>query len=162
MDVVALRDFDAALVSKRIPDWYLYLRADEAGFDALVTGDLQQSGQADEMWALTRTKLSVVTWRAAEEDPVVQWGQVMAYLPEIRRMIAEHGPSIVSLPRARLTRSQLDKASAHLGVIADEEGRAVAEVRREAEQSVREALTARGELERFEAVLARPARRRRT
>lgn len=128
----------------------------------MVTGDLRQSGQADEMWALTRTNLSIVTWSSAEADPVVQWGQVMAYLAEIRRVINEHGPSIVSLPRARLHRRRAEKASAHLGVIAHEEGRAVADVRHQAEQSVREALQARGELARFEAVLARPGRSRQT
>lgn len=153
LQVVALRDFDASLVNMKTPDWYLYLRADEEGFDALVTGDLGQSGQADEMWTLTRTRLSVVTWRRAEPDPVVQWGQVMAYLPAIRRAILQDGPSIVSLPPARLERRQLGKAVAQLSVIAAEEGRAVAEVRREAQRSVREALLGRGQLARFENTL---------
>lgn len=155
MEVVALRQFDRALVGKRTPDWYLYLRAHEACFDALVTGDLRQSGQAEEMWALTRTELSIVTWRLAEDDPVVRWGQVIAYLREIRRMITEHGPSIVLLPHARLGKSQVEKAKGHLGVIASEEGRSGQEVRHEAERSVREALSARGELDRFDGVLTK-------
>lgn len=153
LEVVALRDFDKSLVGKGTPDWYLYLRADEADFDALVTGDLHQSGQAEEMWALTRTRLSVVTWRQPEYDSVVAWGQVIAYLPEIRRMIREHGDSIVYLPRARLTMKQFGKASGHLGVIASEEGRSVADVLRQAEQAVREGLADRGQLERFQDAL---------
>lgn len=154
LEVVALREFDKSLVGSGTPDWYLYLRADEAGFVALVTGDLRQSGQAEEMWALTRTRLSVVTWREPEDDPVVAWGQVIAYLPEVRRMIREHGDSIIYLPHARLSRKQLGKADDHLGVIASEEGRSVAEVRRQAEQAVREGLAERGELDRFQDTLA--------
>lgn len=158
--MVALREFDSTLVGKGTPDWYLYLRADEAGFDALVTGDLRQSGQAEEMWALTRTRLSIVTWKEPEEDTVVAWGQMFAYLPEIRRMIDHHGGSIVYLPHARLAKRQLGKASGELGAIASQEGRSGAEVRREAEQSVREGLADRGELERFEEVLAKPGKDR--
>lgn len=160
LEVVALREFDESLVGKRTPDWYLYLRADESRFNCLVTGDLNQSGQAEEMWALTRTRLSVVTWRQPEDDPVVAWGQVIAYLPEIRRMVHEHGDSIVYLPRARLTTKQLGKASDHLGVIASEEGRSVAEVRRQAEQAVRDALAERGELERFQEALVTAGKNR--
>lgn len=61
MEVVALRAFDRSLVGKATPDWYLHLRAAEDGFDVLVTADLRQSGQAEEMWALAHTSLSVVT-----------------------------------------------------------------------------------------------------
>jgi hypothetical protein len=150
LEVVALRDFDESLVNVKTPDWYLYLRADEAGFNALVTGDLNQSGQAEEMWTLTKTRLSVVTWRRAEEDPVVQWGQVMTYLTEVRRLIREHGPSIVYLPSARLDTRQISKAGDQLSAIADEEGRAVGEIRREAQRSVEDALLRRDELPRFE------------
>lgn len=125
-----------------------------------MTGDLRQSGQAEEMWALTRSRLSIVTWRSPEPDPVVAWGQVFAYLPEIRRLIVAHGHSIVLLPRARLTIDQVAKANDELGAIASQEGRSLAEVRREAEQGVREGLDARGELERFEATLAVPGNRR--
>lgn len=154
LEVVALRDFDQSLVNVKTPDWYLYLRADEAGFDALVTGDLSQSGQAEEMWTLTKTRLSVVTWRRAEEDPVVQWGQVMAYLTEVRRLIRDHGPSIVYLPSARLDTRQLSKAGDQLAIIAGEEGRSVGEIRRQAQRSVEDGLRSREELARFEDSLA--------
>ena len=90
----------------------------------------------------------MVTWRRPEDDPVVAWGQVIAYLPEIRRMIRD-GHSIVSLPHARLTKKQLGKAGDHLAIIAREEGRAVAEVRHHAEVAVRAALAERDELDRF-------------
>lgn len=158
--MVALCEFDKSLVDKGTPDWYLYLRADEEDFDALVTGDLAQSGQSEEMWALTRTRLSIVTWRDPEDDPVVAWGQVIAYLPEIRRMIRHHGDSIVYLPHARLNRTQIGKANDALGLIASQEGRSTGEVRKQAEQSVRDALDERGELDRFESVLAKAGSKR--
>jgi hypothetical protein len=82
-----LRGFDGTLVGRRTPDWYLYLRADEAQFDALVTRDWHQSAQAEEMWALTRTRLSVVTWSDPINDPVAEWGQLLAYMTEILRVM---------------------------------------------------------------------------
>ena len=46
--VVALRHFDTTLTGTRTPDWYLYLRAEQAGFDALVTHDSDQLKQRGE------------------------------------------------------------------------------------------------------------------
>jgi len=109
VEVVALREFDPTLAGSATPDWYLYLRSDEAGFDALVTRDWRQSRQMEELWTLSRMDLSVVTWRRPTEDPVREWGQLLAYLPEIRRMIDEHGPSIVFLPSVFLPSPRLDK-----------------------------------------------------
>ena len=62
----------------------------------LATGTNRSSRKS--YGALTRTSLSIVTWRRSIEDPVREWGQLLAYLPEIRRMLAEHGPSVVFLP----------------------------------------------------------------
>jgi hypothetical protein len=59
-----------------------------------------------------------------------------------------------------LTTKQLGKASDHLGVIASEEGRSVADVRQQAEQAVREALAERRELDRFEDALATAGKNR--
>jgi len=154
-EVQALREFDPAVVGERIPDWYLYLRALEAGFHALVTHDFRQSGQADEMWTLTRTDISVVTWRKPLDDPIVEWGQVMAYLPEIRRVIFQLGPAIVFLPRPQLSKDSLTKATDALAALAKEERRSRREVVHAAEQSVRAWLDRYGQLERFEAVIER-------
>lgn len=38
-DVTNLSDQDPGLVGNRTPDWFLYLVAHEAGYDALVTRD---------------------------------------------------------------------------------------------------------------------------
>lgn len=52
VEVIPLAVFDPNLIGVRTPDWYLYLRAHEARFDALVTRDLSQSQQPEEMWTL--------------------------------------------------------------------------------------------------------------
>jgi hypothetical protein len=149
VEVTALREFDRSLVGASVPDWYIYLRAHEAGFDALVTRDWHQSQQVEERWTLAQTDLSVVTWRRPIEDPVREWGQLLAYLPEIRRMVADHGPSVIFLPSPRLDRKSLDKATEMLGQLAADLGVSGQQVRNQARQIVRSELTSIGELHRF-------------
>jgi hypothetical protein len=153
VEVVALRRFDASLTGSQTPDWYLYLRAQEAGFDALVTRDWHQSEQVEELWALSRTDLSVVTWKRPIEDPVREWGQLLAYLPEIRRMITENGPSIVFLPSPRLDRKNLGKATDMIGLLATDLGISNQQVRDQAQQVIEEELNARDERDRFAPLL---------
>lgn len=149
VEVVALRDFDRSLTESRAPDWYLYLRASEARFDALVARDWHQSEQHEELWTLTRTELSVVTWRRPIEDPVREWGQLLAYLPEVRRMIVENGPSVIFLPTPRLSKENLRKASAELGNLARTLSISNNELREQARTSVVNDLERRGEDARF-------------
>lgn len=153
VDVVSLREFDRSLTGSSTPDWYLYLRANEAGFDALVTRDWHQSVQVEELWALSRTALSVVTWRRPIEDPVREWGQLLAYLPEIRRMVAENGPSIVFLPSPRLRRTDLEKATGMLGRLANDLGISTQQIRSDARQIIETELEARAELDRFDGLI---------
>ncbi len=149
VEVVSLREFDSTLAGSFTPDWYLYLRANEAGFGALVTQDWHQSEQIEELWTLSRTDLSVVTWRRPTGDPVREWGQLLAYLPEIRRMIREHGPSILFLPSPRLDRKNIQKATSMLGQLASNFGISNREVREQAQRIVHDELADRGELNRF-------------
>lgn len=153
LEVVPLRELDPALAGSRTPDWYLYLRAHEAGFDALVTRDWHQSEQSEELWTLTRTELSIVTWKRPVEDPIREWGQLLAYLPEIRRVIGAHGPSIVFLPSPRLS-ARPDRASQALGRLANERRLSTAQVMQEARTLVRDELAQRGEMDRFEELVA--------
>ena len=153
VEVVALREFDDSLASSSTPDWYLYLVAAEAGFDALVTRDWHQSEQVEELWTLTRTDLSIVTWRSPIADPIREWGQLLAYLPEIRRMIEQSGPSVVFLPSVRLDRKNVDRASNLIGRLASELGISGKELRDDAAKTVRAELRAKGEEERFAARL---------
>jgi hypothetical protein len=153
VEVTALREFDRSLTGASTPDWYLYLRADEAGFDALVTRDWRQSEQPEELWTLSRTALSIVTGRRSIEDPVREWGQLLAYLPEIRRMLDENGPSIVFLPSPRLDRKSLGKATNLLGKLASSLHVSGQQIRDEAREIVQSELAAREQLDRFRAAL---------
>lgn len=144
-----MRSFDSGLVGAKTPDWYLYLRADEDGFDALVTSDWHQSEQPEELWALSRTRLSIITWKHPVDDPIREWGQLLAYLPEIRRMIEEHGPSILFLPSPRLTKANLVKASEALGAIAGQLGLSNQELRDRARNVIVAELEEKDESGRF-------------
>ena len=73
MEVVHLIDFDSTLSKASTPDWFLYLRAAEARFDAMVTRDRNQLGLPEEMWVLTRVRLTLITFRQPIEDPIVEW-----------------------------------------------------------------------------------------
>lgn len=78
-----------------------------------------------------------------------EWGQLLAYLPEIRRMIVENGPSIVFLPSPRLDRKSLEKATWMLGQLAADLGISTQQMRDQARQIVEEELRRRGETTRF-------------
>lgn len=51
---------------------------------------------------MSRNRLSVVTWRRSVEDAVTEWGQLLAYMPLVVRLIEREGPRIVLLPEPRL------------------------------------------------------------
>lgn len=73
-----------------------------------MTRDLAQVSQAEELIALNKTRLSLVTWRKPIEDPIAEWGQLLAYMPEVRKRIAKDGPSIFVLPAPRLKRDSIE------------------------------------------------------
>jgi hypothetical protein len=152
VEVTTLREFDATLTGSRTPDWYLYLRAHQAGFDALVTRDWHQSEQVEELWALSRTDLSVITWRRPIEDPVREWGQLLAYLPEIRKVLTESGPSIVFLPSPRLDQKSVEKATGALGRLAAHLGISNKQIRDQARHVIEEELVTRGDTTLLEAL----------
>jgi hypothetical protein len=156
MQLVSLRDFDAQLVGRRTPDWYLYLRAEEAQFDALVTRDWRQSAQAEEMWALSHTNVSVVTWSDPINDAIAEWGQLLAYMTEILKLIQTHGHRIVLLPTPRLNVRNTLRASDALGRLAADEGRSNQQVRREAQIVITEWLEREDQSNRFAAMLGLP------
>lgn len=53
------------------PDWVIYLEAELARFTGIVTHDWHQSVQAEEAFAISQTKLAVITWREPPDDPGV-------------------------------------------------------------------------------------------
>ena len=77
---MSLYKFDRTLAETSTPDWVLYCRAAEAGFDALVTRDQSQISQPVEMYVLSRLHhFTIVTWKKSVEDPIREWGQLLAY-----------------------------------------------------------------------------------
>lgn len=155
IEAVHLYDFDRSLSENSTPDWYLYCRAAEAGMDALVTRDFSQAGQELEMYVLTRLRAFVVlAWRKRMDDPVREWGQLLAYLPEIKRRLAQpKPPKVVFLPDPSLTEKNFRDPLQTLGKAAADRGISVDQVRRETRQEVTEWLACRDEGERFSALL---------
>ena len=84
------------------PDWMIHLIAAEGGFDAVVTLDRAQLDGEAELVALASSRISVITWKAGDEDPVVLWGQLLAYMPQIVRMLQTTRPAVITLPNPRL------------------------------------------------------------
>lgn len=155
IEAVHLYDFDRSLSENSTPDWYLYCRAAEAGLDALVTRDFSQAGQELEMYVLTRLQRFVVlAWRKRMDDPVREWGQLLAYLPEIKKRLAQpKPPKVVFLPDPSLTEKNFRDPVQTLGEAATDRGVSVDQVRREARQEVTDWLGLRGEVERFSGLL---------
>ena len=151
-----LVNFDATLSKAATPDWFLYLRAAEAKFDTMVTRDRNQLSLPEEMWVLTRIKLTLITFRQAIEDPIVEWGQVLAYLPEIRRRNQARSSQILLLPRPELSSKNVIRPVDGLHQLADDQGIAAQEIRHEAEANVLDYLDRRGERGRFERLLRIP------
>jgi len=108
-----LHDFSPDLAQRSTPDWYVYCAAAEAGFDALVVRDRSQLDQLAEMYVLSRLRdLTVVTWRKGTDDPVREWGQLLAYLPQIKQRCKERGGRAILLPAPSLSAdSYFDPAS---------------------------------------------------
>jgi hypothetical protein len=98
-----LSDFAPELAERSTPDWYVYCAAAERGFDALVVRDRSQLDQLAEMYVLSRlVNLTVVTWRRGIDDPVREWGQLLAYLPQVRQRCLEAGGRVILLPAPTL------------------------------------------------------------
>jgi hypothetical protein len=100
VEVVHLHDLDPQLSMQSTPDWMLYCIAVQAGFDALVARDRRQLDEVLEMYVLSRLRsFAVITWRKAIEDPIREWGQLLAYLPEIKKFLKQPEPEPFSFPR---------------------------------------------------------------
>lgn len=148
-------DFAPELAQRSTPDWYVYCVAAEAGFDALVVRDRSQLDQLAEMFVLSRLKnLSVVTWRKGIDDPVREWGQLLAYLPQIKQRCIESGGRAIMLPAPSLTNQAFFSPGDTVGTEARNRGISVAQVRREARTELVDWLTMNDEsTDRFDALL---------
>jgi hypothetical protein len=140
VEAVHVYDHDRTLTETGTPDWLIYLRAVQDGFDALVTRDWHQLDQPEELWVLSNLRLTVVSWRKPFNDPVAEWGHLLAYLPQLKRRIERQQPRVLLLPPPQLGVGNEVNPREALGKYANEQQRAVQEIRREAESIVREYL----------------------
>jgi hypothetical protein len=131
---------DPGLTAPGVPDWLLYLRAADDGFDALVTRDRHQLDQPEELWVLANLRIVVVSWREPVNDAVAEWGQLLAYMPQLRRWVERQRPRVVLLPPPHLDEGDEVNPREALGRYAARNGRAVAEVLAETRSAVRSAL----------------------
>ncbi|HVV37562.1 MAG TPA: hypothetical protein VHC63_13210 [Acidimicrobiales bacterium] len=138
-----LVDFNNVFSNTSTPDWLLHLAAEHDGFEGVVTTDPSQLEQDEEAIALVATNLSVVTWTHRINDPVVQWGSLIAYMPEILKQIDRHGPSLITLPVPRLTAAKVDKTAGIAGRIASQRKVSVPELRGEVLPDMRAELADR-------------------
>lgn len=146
IEVVHLHDFDPALAKNSTPDWVLYCTAVTKGFDALVTRDQAQLHQPVEMFVLSCLRaFTVITWKKPIEDPVREWGQLLAYLPEVKKLLEgtagnSRRPEAIMLPAPTLSAQNVVRASDGIGVYASKHKISHREVRDEALAEVRDWL----------------------
>jgi hypothetical protein len=141
-----LSSFAPSLTIAETPDWLIYVCAAEAGFDAVVTRDLSQTAELVEMWVLTRLKgFSVITWKRGMEDPVREWGQLLAYLPEVKKRLREGKPRVIRLPAPSLGKDNLYVPNETLAKWAETNGVSVKHARGRAVAEIREWLDFVGE-----------------
>jgi len=139
-----LRQWRPDLVANT-PDWVIYLEAELARFTGIVTHDWHQSVQAEEAFAISQTKLVVITWREPPDDPVVSWAMVIAYMPEVKKILAgRRDAPFVFLPSPRLDSRNVQKGTEALGRVARERGISNAQARRTAKSSLLNHLATEG------------------
>jgi hypothetical protein len=127
------------------PDWMLHLLAADGRFDGVVTLDRSQLDEEAELVALSQAGISVVTWRKGDEDPVVLWGQLLAYMPQVLKVMSQVRPVVVTLPNPRLQlAANARKPRDLLGEMKARDGVAFPERRRRAVNLMTRELAARG------------------
>ena len=135
--VMHLSDFDDALSQVSTPDWYVYCAAAEGGFDALVVRDRSQLEQLEEMYILSLLPdLTVITWRKGLDDPVREWGQLLAYLPLIKQRCREKGGRVILLPAPSLGSQSFYRPRDTLGTTAKRQGVSHQQVQSDTKQRV--------------------------
>lgn len=135
-----LSDWRPDLSEVSTPDWVLYCEAAFAGFTAIVTRDFAQAEQSEEMVALSHLRnFHVVAWRQRMDDPIAEWGQLLAYLPALRRFLGEHQSRVILLPVPTLANGRnVEPPKTYIARIAQSLGQSVEQLRRDAFDSMRD------------------------
>jgi hypothetical protein len=103
------------------PDWMVILLAAEQRFDGLVARDKKQLQTPESVAALAlNPALSFVTWRGPIEDPIAEWGQLMAYMPLVLKAIDQGRTGIFWLPKPTLEAKSVVKARDRAGALASD------------------------------------------
>jgi hypothetical protein len=141
IEVVHLSQWNEQLSRNSTPDWIVYCEAALDGFDALVTRDFSQADLEVEMYTLTRlARFHLITFREGVEDPIAEWGQVMAYMPLVRRVLETQPSRVIRLPKPTLSNNQNVFDPRHfLDQISKKSNRSDQEVRHSALNVIREA-----------------------
>lgn len=151
-----LSDFAPELAERSTPDWYVYCAAAEAGFNALVVRDRSQLDQLAEMYVLSRLRtLTIVTWRKGIDDPIREWGQLLAYLPQVKARCLEAGGRVILLPAPSLSNGSFFDPRETIAAEARNQTISVDQVRSQARDEIEDWLRTSGEpRDRFDNLLA--------
>ncbi len=132
VEAVHLSDFNREFSTHSTPDWMIYWRAAQAGFQAVVARDRAQLDQTLEMYVLSQLpNFAVITWRKHVEDPIREWGQLLAYLPEIKRVLRHRGARAILLPAPTLQPGNLINPTDTIGTDATQRGISHGQAKRE-------------------------------
>lgn len=133
VDAKHLYDWRADLSENSTPDWVVYCEAAWDGFTAVVTRDFSQSAQAEEMLVLSKLQsFHVITWSQRMDDPITEWGQLIAFIPRITPLVAQRKPSVIKLPVPHIKHDPMAQPKEALGLIAKSRALANHQVRSEA------------------------------
>lgn len=80
--------------------------------------------------------MTVISWRKPLNDPVAEWGHLLAYFPQLKRRIERGQPRVLLLPPPQLGKSNEVNPREALNLYANEQQRAVQEIRRDAQETV--------------------------
>lgn len=145
VEYVHIRGWRPDLVADT-PDWLIYFEAELARSTGMVTRDWHQTVQVEEAFALTQTRLTIVSWREPSEDPIVEWAMLIAYMPEVKKILAGHRvPPVIFLPSPHLDGRHTQKRDEALGVAAKTRGISRQQATREAKTSILDYLDQEGQ-----------------
>jgi hypothetical protein len=95
------------------------------------------------MFVLSRLRaFTVITWKKPIEDPVREWGQLLAYLPEVKKRLDQRGRQrggggVIFLPAPSLTLANLLSPKDTIGLEANRMGVSNQEARQMALDEIR-------------------------
>ena len=140
LDWQHLFDWKPELSLRSTPDWVLDCEAAFGGFNAIVTRDFSQIEQAEEMVCLSRLRhFHVISWKNRMDDPISEWGQLLAYLPLLRRHVGEKESRVIFLPTPTLAHGRnVHPPAEFIAAIGESRGHSVAQTRRDAMEAMRD------------------------